>query len=30
MARKIKDGVRLIKMQAQHPGPDLGRNLWSG
>ena len=30
MARKIKDGVRVIKTQAQHLGPDLDRNMWSG
>jgi hypothetical protein len=26
----IKDAVRVIKTQAQHLGPDLDRNMWSG
>jgi hypothetical protein len=30
MARKIDNCPELIKAQAQHSGPDLGRNLWSG
>jgi hypothetical protein len=30
MARKIKEGVRVIKAQAQHSGPDLGGNRGAG
>ena len=30
MARKIKDGVRMIKPWARHSGPELGLDSWSG
>jgi hypothetical protein len=30
MARKIKDGVRMIKPRARHSGLELGLDSWSG